>query len=93
MADRRNDDRIFCLVPLFNGTMTGPSKKGDDGDSYAVWRARPIINLRANRLLSIVIGNDDDEDSDDVLCAAKNETSVEFMGRMFWCNFLRKSRL
>jgi hypothetical protein len=28
-----------------------------------------------------------------VLCAAKDETSVEFMGRMFCCNFLRKSRL
>jgi hypothetical protein len=26
-----------------------------------------------------------------VLCAAKDETSVEFMGRMFCCNFLRKS--
>jgi hypothetical protein len=28
-----------------------------------------------------------------VLCAAKDETSVEFMGTMFCCNFLRKSRL
>jgi hypothetical protein len=26
-----------------------------------------------------------------LLCAAKDETSVEFMGRMFCCNFLRKS--
>jgi hypothetical protein len=26
-----------------------------------------------------------------VLCAAKDETSVEFMGRMFCGNFLRKS--
>jgi hypothetical protein len=26
-----------------------------------------------------------------MLCAAKDETSVEFMGRMFCCNFLRKS--
>jgi hypothetical protein len=26
-----------------------------------------------------------------VLCAAKDETSVEFMGRMLCCNFLRKS--
>jgi integrator complex subunit 11 len=26
-----------------------------------------------------------------VLCAAKDETSVEFMGRRFCCNFLRKS--
>jgi hypothetical protein len=26
-----------------------------------------------------------------VLCAAKDETSVEFMGRMFCCNLLRKS--
>jgi hypothetical protein len=25
------------------------------------------------------------------LCAAKDETSVEIMGRMFCCNFLRKS--
>jgi hypothetical protein len=45
--------------------MNGPSKKSNDGDSYAVWRARLVINLRAKRLLSIVTGNDDDEDSDD----------------------------
>jgi gag-polypeptide of LTR copia-type len=45
--------------------MNGPSKKGNDGDSYAVWRARLVINLRAKSLLSIVTGNDDDEDSDD----------------------------
>jgi gag-polypeptide of LTR copia-type/Zinc knuckle len=45
--------------------MNGPSKKGNDGDSCAVWRARVVINLRAKSLLSIVTGNDDDEDSDD----------------------------
>jgi hypothetical protein len=28
-----------------------------------------------------------------VVCAAMDETSVEIMGRMFCCNFLRKSRL
>jgi hypothetical protein len=28
-----------------------------------------------------------------MLCAAKDETSVEIMGRIFCCNFLRKSRL
>jgi hypothetical protein len=28
-----------------------------------------------------------------LLCDAKDETSVEIMGRMFCCNFLRKSRL
>jgi hypothetical protein len=28
-----------------------------------------------------------------VLCAGKDETSVDIMGRMFCCNFLRKSRL
>jgi gag-polypeptide of LTR copia-type len=39
--------------------------KGNDGDSYAVWRARLVINLRAKRILSIVTGNDDDDDSDD----------------------------
>jgi hypothetical protein len=27
------------------------------------------------------------------LCAAKDEASVDIMGRMFCCNFLRKSRL
>jgi hypothetical protein len=27
-----------------------------------------------------------------LLCAAKDETSVDIMGRMFCCNFLRKSR-
>jgi hypothetical protein len=45
--------------------MNGSSKKDNDGDSYAVWRARLVINLRAKRLLSIVTGNNDDDDSDD----------------------------
>jgi hypothetical protein len=47
MADRGNDDRPIRPLPVFNGTMTGPSMKGDDGDSYAVWRARLVINLLA----------------------------------------------
>jgi hypothetical protein len=45
--------------------VNGPSNNGNDGDSYAVWRARLVINLRAKRLLSIVTGNDDDDDTDD----------------------------
>jgi Zinc knuckle len=65
MADRGYDDRAVRPLPVFNSTMTSPSKKGDDGDSYAVWRARLVINLRGKRLLSIVTGNDVDEDSDD----------------------------
>jgi gag-polypeptide of LTR copia-type len=65
MADRGNDDRAVRPLPVFNEPMNGPSKKGNDGDSYAVWRARLIINLRAKRLLSIVTGNEDDDDSDD----------------------------
>jgi gag-polypeptide of LTR copia-type len=65
MADRGNDDRAVRPLPVFNVTMTGPSKKGDDGDSCAVWRARLVINLRAKRLISIVTGNDDDDDYDD----------------------------
>jgi hypothetical protein len=65
MADRGNDDRYVRPLPVFNGTMNGPSKMGNDGDSYAVWRVRLVINLRAKRLLSIVTCNDDDEDSDD----------------------------
>jgi glutamine amidotransferase-like uncharacterized protein len=65
MADRGNVDRAVRPLPVFNGTMNGPSKKGNDGDSNAVWRARLVINLRGKRLLSIVTGNDDDEDSDD----------------------------
>jgi hypothetical protein len=65
MADSRNDDRAVRSLPIFNGSFTVPSKKGDDGDSYAVWRARLVINLRAKRLLSIVTGNEDDEDFDD----------------------------
>jgi hypothetical protein len=65
MADRGNDDLAVRLLPVFNGTMNGPSKKGNDGDSYAVWRARLVINLRAKRLLSMVTDNDDDDDSDD----------------------------
>jgi gag-polypeptide of LTR copia-type len=65
MADRGNDDRAVRPLPVFNGTMNGPSKMGNDDDSYAVWRVRLVINLRAKRLLPIVAGNDDDEDSDD----------------------------
>jgi hypothetical protein len=65
MDDRRNNDSDVRPLPVFNGIMNGPSKKGNDGDSYAVWRARLVINLRAKRLLSIVTGNDDDDDSDD----------------------------
>jgi hypothetical protein len=34
-----------------------------------------------------------DTESYSVLCAAKDETSVDIMDRMFCCNFLRKSRL
>jgi hypothetical protein len=65
MDDRRNNDSAVRPLPVFNATMNGPREKGNDGDSYAVWRARLVINLRAKRLLSIVTGNDDDDDSDD----------------------------
>jgi gag-polypeptide of LTR copia-type len=65
MADRGNDDRAVRPLPVFNGTMNGSSKKGNDGDSYAVWRARLFINLLAKRPLSIVSVNGDDDDSDD----------------------------
>jgi hypothetical protein len=61
MADRGNDDCAVRSLPVFNGTMTDPSMKGNDDDSYAVWRARIVINLCAKRLLSIVTGNDDEE--------------------------------
>jgi hypothetical protein len=65
MGDRGIDDRAVHPLSEFNGTTTGPSKKGDDGDSYGVWRARLVISLRAKRLVSIVTGNDDDDDCDD----------------------------
>jgi gag-polypeptide of LTR copia-type len=65
MADRGNDDHAVHPLPVFNSTINGSSKKGNDGDSYAVWRARLVINMRAKRLLSIATGNDDDDDSDD----------------------------
>jgi hypothetical protein len=65
MADRGDDDRAVRPLPVLNGTRNGPSKKGNDGDSYAVWRTRLVINLRAKRLLSIATGNDYDDDSDD----------------------------
>jgi hypothetical protein len=65
MADRGNDDHAVRPLPVFNGNTNGPSKKGNDGDSYAVWRARLVINLSAKHPLSIVTGNDDDDDSDD----------------------------
>jgi hypothetical protein len=67
MADRGNDDRAVRPLPEFNGTMNGPSKKGNDGDSYAVLRARLVINLRAKCLFSIATGDDDDDSDDDEL--------------------------
>jgi hypothetical protein len=76
MADRGNDDRAVRPLPVFNRTMNGPSKMGNDGDSYAVWRARLVINLRARRLLSIVTDNDDDDDSDDDEIQPSAESSV-----------------
>jgi hypothetical protein len=65
--DGRPRIRRPCYPPLsvFNGTKNGPSKKGNDGDSYAVWRARLVIDLRARCILSIVTANDDGDDSDD----------------------------
>jgi gag-polypeptide of LTR copia-type len=45
--------------------MNGLIKIGNNGDSYAVWCARLVINLRAKRLLPVATGNDDDDDSDD----------------------------
>jgi hypothetical protein len=65
MADRGNDDRGVRSLPVLNRIMNGPNKKDNDGDPYAVWRARLVINLRAKRPLSIVTVNDDDDDSYD----------------------------
>jgi hypothetical protein len=55
--------------------------------------------LLENLIDMIEIDAESVEDSTDesvmeylVLCAAKDETSVEIMRRMFCCNFLRKSR-
>jgi hypothetical protein len=64
MADRGNYDRAVRPILVFNGTMTGLTKKGGDGDFYAVWRACLVINLGAKSLLFIITGNDDDDDSD-----------------------------
>jgi hypothetical protein len=41
-------DRAVRPLAVFNGAMAGMRNYGDDGDSYAVWRARLIINLRAS---------------------------------------------
>jgi gag-polypeptide of LTR copia-type len=65
LADRANDDRAVRPLAVFNGAMTGIRMNGDDGDSYAEWRARLIIYLRAKRLLSIATGNNDDDESDE----------------------------
>jgi gag-polypeptide of LTR copia-type len=65
MADRANDDRDFRPLAIFNGAMTGMRRNSDDGDSYAVWHARFIINLRAKRLLSIATGDNDDDESNE----------------------------
>jgi hypothetical protein len=54
MADRENDDRTIRPLPVFNGAMAGMRKNGDVGDSYSVWCACLIINLRAKHLLSMV---------------------------------------
>jgi hypothetical protein len=54
--------------------------------------AIPDVSSSAAEPVTSVEHMDDDND-DDVLCAAKDETSVDIMGRMFCGNFLRKSRL
>jgi hypothetical protein len=51
--------------PYSMALFISPSTKGDDGNSHAVWRARLVINMRAKRLLSLVTGNYDDDNSDD----------------------------
>jgi gag-polypeptide of LTR copia-type len=63
IADCANDDRAVRPLAVFNGAMTGMRKNGDYGDSYAVRLARLITNLRAKRLLSIVTGDTDDDES------------------------------
>jgi hypothetical protein len=66
MADRTNDhDRAVRPLAVYNGAMTGMRKNGDDGGSYAVWRARLIINLREKRLFSIVTGDNDEDESEE----------------------------
>jgi hypothetical protein len=65
MADRENDDRTIRPLPVFNGAMAGMRKNGDVGDSYSVWCACLIINLRAKHLLSMVTGDTDDDESDE----------------------------
>jgi hypothetical protein len=64
MDDRANDDRAVRPLPVFNGAMAGMRTNGDDGDSYAVLRARLIINVHSKRLLSIVTDDNEDDESD-----------------------------
>jgi hypothetical protein len=88
---------------LYNDTCKAPEKVNDINpfrvsahgakeNRYVNGRhVRPVIwsvmgHLRALDVLF-------DEMVDHLLCAAKDETSVDIMGRMFCCNFLRESRL
>jgi hypothetical protein len=65
MMELQRENQHFIHAQDGRPRKRGPSKKGNDGDSFAMWRARLVINLRAKRLLSIVTGIDDDDDSDD----------------------------
>jgi hypothetical protein len=55
-----------------------------------------LVSVVKPATLKVLIESKPDIDKSDfrnVLCAAKDETSVDIMGRMFCCYFLRKSRL
>jgi hypothetical protein len=58
---------------------TASDRHGSASSRFASWRIRPGG------------GFVEQPGESTVLCAAKDETSVDIMGRMFCCNFSRKS--
>jgi hypothetical protein len=88
-------DHLVASLSRIQRTLEKKDKPG------MTWRSRRAEQV--NEILGSVY-HDDDLSMDEVmqaiqdfkggrtvLCAAKEETSFEFMSRMFCCNFLRKS--
>jgi hypothetical protein len=79
--------KIGCtLLDTDDGNCLLAEASNTPGGLYVIPKAAHHARLSARALAA----NDSSSSSQCVLCAAKDETSVEFMGRMFCCNFLRK---
>jgi hypothetical protein len=90
-AERIRADGIKAMVALRSGTAEyGPLRNRLSDRNYR--QGNEQENVQGNTEEGDVQGNKKEDDAQ-VLCAAKDETSVDIMRRMFCYNFLRKSRL